>query len=73
MNQKEKRGLVWAVSKNVLVTVVILAALILTCIMAKNTYDFFAKGLFADTGASYYLPGTEFKALDTGFDSEGVG
>lgn len=66
MNSNEKMRLTWTVAKTILTTVLIVAGIILTCIMAKNTYDFITNGLFANTGEEYYLPGTEFNNAGVG-------
>lgn len=74
MTDKEKLRVVWGVSKNVLYTVLVVTALILTFLIARYAYNFFANGLFGSTGKEYYLPGTEWPAHSAYVDDgEGVG
>lgn len=60
MINKEKLLTGWAVAKNILLAVLVVALMIATCIAASRTYNFFTNGLFANTGEEYYLPRKEF-------------
>lgn len=74
MTDKEKLRVIWGVSKNVLSTILVVGALILTFLIARYAYNFFATGLFGSTGKEYYLPGTEWPAQSSYVDDgQGVG